>query len=173
MEKRQFHSVHEIWELFEIWYHLSTRKLVKDTPRESRDLFLEVIGSIDPASDIQPNLEIWPESRDADQVVVIDALRGLETRIRAERQKATNKQFLNAIIEGVGEEPREIHLALFVGEDPADIFERIAAGAGQQSTVCRSFFGGDLASQTLQSLRRPKPRLHAHLQKSSSQSKCR
>jgi hypothetical protein len=127
MEKRQFHSVHEIWELFEIWYHLSTRKLVKDTPRESRDLFLEVIGSIDPASDIQPNLEIWPESRDADQVAVIDALRSLETRIRAERQKATNKQFLNAIIEGVGEEPREVHLALFVGEDPADIFERIAA----------------------------------------------
>jgi hypothetical protein len=122
-----FMSLQDIWAAFEIWYHLSMQRLIEETPDQCRDMFLEMINECDPASELQAVLEIWPETRDGHSVAVIDALRALEARIRAVSEKATNKLLQRAIIEGVGEEPREVHLTPFLNESAVTILDRLVA----------------------------------------------
>jgi hypothetical protein len=125
---RQFQSLQEIWAAYEFLNHVSRQRLIKETPDECREMVVETLKGYDPAGGMQGSLEIWPEKHDSDELVVIEALRALEARIRTETEKAANKRLQRAIIEGDGEEPKEVNLTPFVAEDPEAILERLLVG---------------------------------------------
>lgn len=123
---RELQSLQEIWRAYELFYHLSQQQLTAETPDQCQDLFLKAVNGYT-VEDIQAGLEIWPEIRDEKQEEFIKALRKLETEVRNEERKALSHQLQRAIIEGEGEDPREVHHTPFANENPSDIYERLLA----------------------------------------------
>jgi hypothetical protein len=125
VESSDFKSLQEMWVAYEILSHLSEQQLVKETPQECRDLFLEIINGYDATGPIDGSLEIWPQARGSIELSVIEALRALEVRVRAEAQKKANEQLQRAIIDGVGDEPQDGCVTPFANERPDEIYARL------------------------------------------------
>lgn len=86
------------------------------------------------------SLDIFPEGRSEHQSVVLDALRGLAARFEAKEQKADAIRMMNALIDGDGEEPRDVHVAMFVDAKPDDIYERLKVAGKLSVRRMQKFF---------------------------------
>lgn len=140
VETCEFGTVQELWSAYQIFDHLASCRLTDETPEACSALFLSSITRYDLAKLTSGSLEIFPEGRNEHQHAVLDALRGLAAQFEAKEQEADTLRVRRALVEGDGEEPREIHTPLFVDAEPRDIYERLKAADKSSVRRMQKFF---------------------------------